>query len=102
MNVSALLVPAAVCTVTLTRPEEWRGVRTVMRVLLPWDPPWSSSSLSSPELLITVAAVPPKNTRAPARFVPVSVTVVPPEVLPEDGLSAVRVGPPDGGGVGAA
>ncbi len=41
-----------------------------------------------------VAAVEPKVTaEAPARFVPVTVTLVPPADGPEDGLTPVTVGP---------
>jgi hypothetical protein len=66
-------------TTTFTAPDEWAGVEAVIEVLLTTFTP--------------VAAVPPKVTVAPLRkFVPVIVTVVPPEVVPEFGAIAVTFG----------
>ena len=66
-------------TATLTVPDEWAGVEALIEVLLATFTP--------------VAAVPPKVTRAPLRkFVPVIVTAVPPDVVPEFGAIAVTLG----------
>ena len=66
-------------TTTLTAPDEWAGVEAVIEELLTTFTP--------------VAAVPPKVTLAPLRkFVPVIVTDVPPEVVPEFGVIAVTFG----------
>ena len=81
MNLSAALtalVPPAVVTVTSTVPLP-AGAVAVMVVGV---------------LIVKVAGLPgPKSTAlAPVRFVPVMVTVVPPDVGPEVGLIAVTVG----------
>jgi hypothetical protein len=66
-------------TTTLTAPAECGGVVAVIEVLFTTVTP--------------VAAVPPKVTPAPVRkFVPVMVTAVPPEVVPEFGETAVTFG----------
>jgi hypothetical protein len=51
------------------------------------------------ELTVTpVAALPPKETVSPAaKFVPVTVTVVPPDTGPEAGETALAVGAAGGG-----
>jgi len=82
--VSALLVPLVVVAVTLTAPAAWAGATAVIEV--------------PPALTVTpVAALPLKETLAPARFAPVSVTEVPPAVVPETGAIALSVGAGGGG-----
>jgi hypothetical protein len=85
VNVTAPLVPAAVVAVTLAGPAAWAGILAVIRV-------------PAPLTTTFVAAEPPKDTEAPARFVPVKVTDVPPRVVPEVGTISVKVG---GEGCGA-
>ena len=66
-------------TTTLTAPAEWAGVVAVMEV------PLARFTL--------VATAPPKVTVAPARKpVPIIVTAVPPDVVPDAGAKAVTVG----------
>ena len=84
MNVTALLVPAEVVAVTLTAPAACAGVVAVI-----WVPPAFTET--------PVAAEPPKDTLAPARFVPAIVTAVPPAVLPELGVMLLSVGSGGGG-----
>ena len=81
---TALLVPLVVVAVTLTAPAAWVGVIAVM------DVPEAST-------VALVAAVPPKDTLAPVRFAPVSVTEVPPAVVPEVGVMELSVGAGGGG-----
>jgi hypothetical protein len=82
--VTGPLVPPVVVTVTLTAPAAWAGVVAVMEV-----PP---AFTTAPD-----AAVPPKDTLAPVRFAPVSVTAVPPAVVPEVGAMELSVGAGGGG-----
>ena len=73
----ALALPPRVVTVTLTVPVP-AGLVTVICV---------------PESAVTFAAAPPKLTPvAPLRLVPVSVTAVPPPVVPLDGDTLVTAG----------
>ena len=73
------LVPPAVVTRTLTVPAVPAGAVAVIEVAL--------------LTVKLVAAVTPKVTPvAPVKSVPVSVTTVPPAVLPELGVTAVTVG----------
>ena len=73
------LVPSGVVTVTLTLPKEPAGEAAVICVAF--------------TTVTFVAAVPSKLTAvAPVKPVPVIVTVVPPVVLPLEGLRAVTVG----------
>lgn len=66
-------------TMTFTAPAAWAGVVAVIEVLLTSVTP--------------VAAVPPRLTVAPARKpVPVTVTAVPPLIVPELGVIEVTVG----------
>jgi len=74
-----LLMPPAVVAVTLTAPAACAAVTAVMDV-----PPAFTTALG--------AGVPPKETLAPARFVPVSVTEVPPAVVPEAGAMEASTG----------
>ena len=68
-----------VVTATFTSPAAWKGVVAVTDVSLTAVTP--------------VAAMPPKVTEvAPARFVPVMVTPVPPIVWPIDGVILENVG----------
>ena len=85
---TAPLVPPVVAAVTLTAPAAWAGATAVREV-----PAAFTATLE--------AAVPPKDTLAPVRFVPESVTEVPPAVVPEFGEIELSVGAPDGGSVGA-
>ena len=72
-------VPPGVVTATSTAPMAFAGVTHVTDVAL--------------TTVTDVAAVPPNVTvDAPVKFVPVSVTVVPPAVAPLIGLSDVMVG----------
>ena len=72
------LVPLGVSTVTSTAPVP-AGERAVMELALS---------------VLIVAAVEPKSTSmAPARLVPVMVTVVPPLGLPDPGDTEVTLGP---------
>ncbi len=71
-------VPPAVVTLTLTAPATWGLVLAWTVVLV---------------LEMIVAAVVPNLTKvAPLKFVPVTVTVVPPLVVPEVGVTALIVG----------
>ena len=79
MYVTEPLVPPAVVAVTFTAPAAWAGVVAVI-----WVP--------APLTDTPVAAVPPKDTLAPARLVPVNVTAVPPAVVPELGAIVVSAG----------
>ena len=82
----AALVPPGVVTSTLAVPAARAGVVQVMVVAL--------------TTTLFVAAVPPKVTFvAPVKFVPVSVTIVPPAVGPLFGLRLVSVGGDGGGGL---
>ena len=73
-------VPPGVTTTTFTVPDEFGGVVTV-RLVAVFAP--------------SAAATPPKVTDvAPARFVPVIVTEVPPVVGPVDGETCEIVGVP--------
>ena len=75
----AAFVPPGVVISTLTVPAVRAGVVQVMVVEL--------------TTLTFVAAVPPKVTLvAPVRFVPVMVTLVPPEVLPLGGEMELTAG----------
>ena len=75
----AALLPPGVVTMTLVDPADPAGVTQVMLVAL--------------TTLTLVAATPPKVTPvAPVKLVPVSVTLVPPAVLPLFGLTLVSVG----------
>ena len=77
MNVPALALPPGVVTVIFTVPDP-EGLVTVICV---------------PESAVTFAAAPPKLTPvAPLRLVPVSVTAVPPPVVPLDGDTLVTAG----------
>ena len=77
MNVPALALPPGVVTVIFTVPDP-EGLVTVICV---------------PESAVTFAAAPPKLTPvAPHRLVPVSVTAVPPPVVPLDGDTLVTAG----------
>ena len=68
-----------VVTTTVTSPAAWKGVFAMIDVALTTVTP--------------VAAVPPNVTEvAPARFVPVIVTPVPPIVEPIGGTMLVNVG----------
>ena len=72
------LVPPGVATVTSTVPLPAGEVAEMLLELL---------------TVKVVAAVPPKSTAvAPVKFVPVTVTEVPPTAGPEDGLTDVTVG----------
>lgn len=71
------VVPPAVETETAAVPAEPAGVVKTSDV---------------PEFETIVAATPPTVTVAPDRFVPDNVTIVPPEVVPEDGDSDEMVG----------
>ena len=77
--VKVALCVSVLVTTTLTAPAAWAGVVAVIDV---------------PLTIVTPAAeVPPSFTDAPARNpVPVMVTAVPPLMLPELGVIAVRVG----------
>src|SRR5579864_5721700 len=82
VNVSAAvvgLVPSGVTTVTSTAPADLTGEVTVREV--------------PPPLTVTPdPAVAPKSTAvAPVKFVPVTVTVVPPATGPPEGLTLVTV-----------
>ena len=71
-------VPPGVVTATLTAPAGPAGVVTVNDVA---------------EFDVIVPAVPPKVTDvAPDKFVPVIVTLVPPEVGPDEGETDVMAG----------
>ena len=63
------------------------------------DPAGEAAVIDVAELTVTpVAAAPPKETVSPAaKFVPVTVTAVPPDADPEAGETALTVG--GGGGV---
>ena len=75
----SVAVPPEVVTITFTAPAAWAGVVAVIVVAL--------------LTMKLAAAVPPKLTAvAPVRLVPVSVTEVPPELLPLAGVSEVNVG----------
>jgi hypothetical protein len=77
VNVPALALPPGVVTVIFTVPDP-EGLVTVICV---------------PESAVTFAAAPPKLTPvAPLRLVPVSVTAVPPPVVPLDGDTLVTAG----------
>jgi len=77
VNVPALALPPGVVTVIFTVPVP-EGLVTVICV---------------PESAVTFAAAPPKLTPvAPLRLVPVSVTAVPPPVVPLDGDTLVTAG----------
>ena len=78
------LVPLVVVAVTLTAPAACAGVMAVREV-----PPAFTTTLE--------AAVPPKDTLAPVRFAPVSVTEVPPAVVPDVGVMEFSVGAGGGG-----
>ena len=79
-SVLAALLPAGVVTMTLTAPAAPTGVVAVIVV---------ASTTAT-----LVAAAPPKVTLvAPVKVVPVMVTLVPPAVGPEFGLTEVTVGP---------
>ena len=72
-------VPPGVVTTTFTKPAELAGVVAVIEVALTTVTP--------------VAAMPPNATDvAPVKLVPVIVTLVPPAVVPEFGLTLVTVG----------
>jgi hypothetical protein len=74
-------------TMTFTAPAAWAGVVAVIEVLLTSVTP--------------VAAVPPRLIVAPARKpVPVTVTAVPPLIVPELGVIEVMVGAGLGEGLG--
>ena len=76
----AALLPAGVVTMTLAAPAAPAGTVAVIVVA------FTTAKL--------VAATPPKVTPvAPAKVVPVMVTLVPPAVGPEFGLTEVTVGP---------
>ena len=76
----AELLPLGVVTMTLAVPAAPAGVVAVIVVAFPTETP--------------VAAAPPKVTLvAPVKVVPVMVTLVPPAVGPEFGLTEVTVGP---------
>jgi len=69
-------------TATFTAPAAWAGATAVSDVAL--------------AMATLVAATPPKVTVAPAtKFVPVIVTVVPPVIRPEFGVTLVTVGAVD-------
>lgn len=75
-------MPPGVVTVTSTGPAVAAGTTAVI---------WVAEST-----VTEVAGVPPKVTEvAPVRLVPVSVTVLPPEVLPWLGLMPLSVGAPE-------
>jgi hypothetical protein len=79
-SVLAGLLPLGVVTTTLTAPAAPAGVVAVMVVALTTEK--------------VVAAAPPKVTPvAPVKPVPVMVTLVPPAMRPELGLTEVTVGP---------
>ena len=78
------LVPPGVVTVTLTVPAAPAPVTAEMVV--------AESTVND-----DAAAVPKRTDVAPVKFVPVRVTVVPPVVGPEPGLTALTVG--GGGGI---
>ena len=69
------------------------GVVTVMLVA-PAAPGGATAVIEVAELMVKlVAAVAPKDTAlAPARLVPVRVTLVPPAIAPVDGDTLVTVG----------
>jgi hypothetical protein len=72
------LVPPEVVTVTSTVPVLPAGAVAVIEVAL---------------VTVKVAAVAPKLTAvAPVKFIPVTVTEVPPAVGPEDGLTPLTAG----------
>jgi hypothetical protein len=75
------LVPTGVTTVTLTVPADPAGDVTVMDVA-------DTTVRLAPGVLPKLAAV------APVKLVPVSVTAVPPAVVPNTGETAVTVGTP--------
>jgi hypothetical protein len=78
-SVLAALLPAGVVTMTLAEPAAWLGTVAVIEVA------FTTETL--------VAAAPPTVTPvAPVKFVPVIVTLVPPAVGPEFGLTEVTVG----------
>ena len=78
-SVFAALVPPGVVTTTLTAPAARAGVVQVI--------------VAAFTTFKAVALVPPKVTLvAPVKFVPVSVTTVPPAVLPVFGATLVSVG----------
>ena len=82
MNWSALevaLVPEGVVTVIFTMPAEPTGLVAVIVV---------EESIAK----LTPVEAPKATTVAPVKLVPVIVTVVPPAVVPELGLTAVTVG----------
>ena len=73
------LVPLGPTIVTSTRPAVWAGLCTVIVL--------SFTTLSA------VPLVAPNLTEvAPVKLLPVRVTVVPPWLVPEDGVSPVRAG----------
>ena len=73
-----VVVPPGVVTVTVTRPADLAGAVTVTLVEV---------------LAVIVASVPPNVTDvAPARFVPVMVTDIPPLVGPDDGDTVLILG----------
>lgn len=75
----AAFEPPGVVTTTLADPAVPAGVVAVIEVAL--------------STVIAVAAVPPMVTPvAPVKFVPVMVTLVPPDVGPLDGLIEAMVG----------
>ena len=79
-SVLAALPPAGVVTTTLTAPAAPAGTVAVIVVAFTTEK--------------DVAAVPPKVTLvAPVKVVPVMVTLFPPAVGPELGLTEVTVGP---------
>ena len=74
------LWPSELVTTTFTTPAAWAAVVAVSEVLL--------------TTVTLVAAVPPRLTVAPAaKPVPVTVTAVPPLLVPELGEIALTVGP---------
>jgi len=73
------LVPSGVVTVMSTVPAEWAGDTTVIWVSL-------STCTEVPPVESNVTAV------APVKSEPVTVTVVPPAVLPVDGETPVTLG----------
>ncbi len=71
-------VPVGVLTVTSTVPDAWEGETAVIEVS---------------ELKVKLAATPPKyTTLAPVKPVPLTVTVVPPAVVPEVPVRLVTAG----------
>ena len=79
------VVPPGVVTVTLTLPGGLAGMMTVICVLL-------SMVKHAPEPHGLRSEAPTFTSVAPLKFVPVRVTLLPPAVAPEVGLSIVNVG----------